>query len=86
MLTLFKTGTYWLCHITVAFTLAYLLTGNWHAALAIGLLEPSVQAVVFYFHEIAWDRLRSRAHSEARPASIAIQAASAANSRVAVVV
>jgi uncharacterized membrane protein len=61
MLTLFKTGTYWVCHITVAFTLAYLLTGNWHAALAIGLLEPSVQAVVFYFHEVAWDRLRTQA-------------------------
>ena len=60
MLTLFKTGTYWVCHITVAFTLAYLLTGNWHAALAIGLLEPSVQAVVFYFHEIAWARLQAR--------------------------
>jgi uncharacterized membrane protein len=68
MLTLFKTGTYWVCHITVAFTLAYLLTGNWHAALAIGLLEPSVQAVVFYFHEIAWDRLRARTKfSNARP-------------------
>ncbi len=52
MLTLFKTGTYWMCHITVAFTLAYLLTGNWHAALAIGLLEPSVQAVVFYFSRL----------------------------------
>jgi uncharacterized membrane protein len=61
MLTLFKTGTYWVCHITVAFTLAFLLTGNWHAALAIGFLEPSVQAIVFYFHEIAWDRHRARA-------------------------
>ena len=59
MLRLFKTGTYWLCHITVAISLAYLLTGNWHAALAIGLLEPTVQALVFYFHELAWERARS---------------------------
>ncbi len=56
MTRLLKTGTYWLCHITVAFGLAYLLTGSWRAALAIGLLEPTVQAVVFYVHEIAWER------------------------------
>ena len=71
MLTLFKTGTYWICHITVAFTLAYLLTGNWHAALAIGLLEPSVQAVVFYFHEITWDRVRARKASHSPLHSLA---------------
>jgi uncharacterized membrane protein len=55
MRTLMKTATYWLCHISVASTLAYILTGQWHAALAIGLLEPSVQAVVFLVHEHAWE-------------------------------
>ena len=59
MLRLFKTGTYWLCHITVAISLAFLLTGNWHAALAIGFLEPTIQALVFYLHELAWERARS---------------------------
>jgi uncharacterized membrane protein len=60
MSRLLKTGTYWVCHIAVASSLAYLLTGNWHAALAIGLLEPSVQAVVFYAHELVWDRVQLR--------------------------
>lgn len=55
MRTLAKTGTYWVCHITVASGLAYALTGQLHAALAIGLLEPSVQAVVFLLHERFWE-------------------------------
>ena len=50
-----KTGTYWLCHISVASGLAYLLTGQFEAALAIGLLEPTVQAGVFILHERAWE-------------------------------
>jgi uncharacterized membrane protein len=50
-----KTATYWVCHISVASTLAYALTGNLHAAIGIGLLEPSIQAVVFLFHERVWE-------------------------------
>jgi uncharacterized membrane protein len=51
-----KTTTYWVCYISVASTLAYLLTGNLHAALGIGLLEPSVQAGVFLIHEQIWEK------------------------------
>lgn len=54
MRMLAKTGTYWVCHILVASGLAYALTGQLRAALAIGLLEPSVQAVVFLLHERIW--------------------------------
>lgn len=50
-----KTASYWVAHITVASSLAYALTGNLHAALGIGLLEPSIQAVVFFFHERIWE-------------------------------
>lgn len=50
-----KTVTYWFSHITVASLLTYALTGDWHAALAIGLLEPSIQAVVFLVHERIWE-------------------------------
>lgn len=56
MRRLAKTGSYWLVHITVAITVAWALTGNLAAAMAIGLLEPTVQAVVFYAHEWFWDR------------------------------
>jgi uncharacterized membrane protein len=56
MRTLMKTATYWICHISVASTLAYILTGQWYSALVIGLLEPSAQAVVFLAHEHVWER------------------------------
>jgi uncharacterized membrane protein len=78
MLRLLKTGTYWICHITVAFSLAYLLTRNWHAALAIGLLEPTVQALVFYLHEVAWDRSQIRRTEGDRGAPIAVPKPAAA--------
>ncbi len=51
-----KTGSYWCVHIGVAVSLAYLLTGNLTAAMAIGFLEPTVQAFVFYFHDMLWER------------------------------
>lgn len=56
-----KTASYWCVHIGVAVMLAYLITGSLAAALAIGLLEPTVQAFVFYFHEWAWDQKASPA-------------------------
>jgi len=52
--TLAKTGTYYVLHILVAAGVAYAVTGNWMAALTLSLLEPTVQAVVFFFHEKAW--------------------------------
>jgi uncharacterized membrane protein len=56
MRRLAKTGSYWVVHICVAITVAWVLTGNLAAALAIGLLEPTVQAFVFYIHEWLWER------------------------------
>lgn len=55
MRRLAKTATYWVCHITVASGLAFVLTGDLKAALAIGLLEPTVQAGVFLIHERLWE-------------------------------
>lgn len=57
MRTLAKTATYSVMHVTVAFTVAYAMTGRWEVALGISLIEPAVQTVTFYFHERAWDRL-----------------------------
>jgi uncharacterized membrane protein len=37
-------------------TVAFALTRNWHAALAIGLIEPLVQTVAYSMHERAWAR------------------------------
>lgn len=55
-ITCYKTGSYALMHLMVAITVAYLLTGDWRAALAIGLIEPLVQTVAFYFHDRAWSK------------------------------
>ena len=55
-ITCMKTGSYALMHFMVAITVAYLLTGSWRAALAIGIVEPLVQTVAFYFHDRAWSK------------------------------
>ncbi|WP_422846640.1 DUF2061 domain-containing protein [Acidovorax sp. M2(2025)] len=70
--TLLKTGSYYAIHICVAAMVAYAVTGNLWASLTLSLLEPSVQAVAFFFHEKAWDRAARR---RARPATAAAAAA-----------
>lgn len=55
-ITCMKTGSYALMHLMVAITVAYILTRDWQAALAIGLIEPFVQTFAFYFHDRAWSR------------------------------
>jgi uncharacterized membrane protein len=57
---LMKTGSYYLIHIGVAAMVAYAVTGNLWASLTLSLLEPTVQAVAFFFHEKAWDRVARR--------------------------
>lgn len=51
---LFKTASYYVVHIGVAAVVAYAVTGNWWVALTLSLLEPSVQAVVYFVHDKAW--------------------------------
>ncbi|ROS01306.1 putative membrane protein [Sinobacterium caligoides] len=51
-----KTMTFAALHFSVAFTVSYLLTGSVVIGGAIALIEPSVNTVVFYFHEKAWKR------------------------------
>jgi uncharacterized membrane protein len=55
--TLLKTLSYAVMHMTVAIIVAYALTGSWAVALAIGLIEPAVQTVAFFFHERAWHKV-----------------------------
>jgi uncharacterized membrane protein len=51
-----KTGSYYVVHITVAALVAYAVTGDVVAAITLSLLEPTIQAIVFFFHEKAWQR------------------------------
>lgn len=73
--TLKKTASYYVAHITVAAAVAYAVTGDWLAAVTLSLLEPTVQAVVYFFHERIWSRLAMRQTSApiapSAPAAIA---------------
>ncbi|MDB5749728.1 MAG: hypothetical protein JWP65_149 [Ramlibacter sp.] len=58
--TLKKTGSYYVMHITVAWLVGYAVTGSLWMALTLSLVEPTVQAFAFFFHEKAWERLGQR--------------------------
>lgn len=60
--TLLKTASYATMHMTLAIIVAYILSGSWKVAFAIGLIEPCVQTVAFFFHERAWHK-----HGEEEP-------------------
>jgi len=50
-----KTFSYYIMHITVAMLVGYFVTGSLTKAIALSLLEPTVQAVAFFFHEKIWE-------------------------------
>lgn len=67
-----KAATYATMHLTVAVAVAFALTRNWHAALAIGLIEPMVQTVFFTIHDRLWARAdRRRAVRADEPVGLA---------------
>nr|WP_319555264.1 DUF2061 domain-containing protein [uncultured Vibrio sp.] len=49
-----KTLTFAALHFTIAFSVAYVLTGDILIGSLIAMIEPSVNTVAFYFHEKAW--------------------------------
>lgn len=55
-----KTATFAAVHFTVAFAVGYLITGSFVLASAVALIEPMVNTVAYYFHEIAWNRWDGR--------------------------
>ena len=58
-----KTLTYSLTHLIVAVAVAFALTREWRAALAIGMIEPVFQTIAFALHERAWRRAEARAQA-----------------------
>lgn len=70
MQTAKKTLSYSVMHLTVAITVAYALTQDWRAALAIGLIEPIFQTMAFAIHEKVWARIGERGSSSMRSASV----------------
>lgn len=51
-----KTITFAAIHFTIAFTVAYLLTGDILIGSLIAMIEPSVNTVAFYIHERVWSK------------------------------
>ena len=54
MRDLLKTLSFAGLHFCVGFLVTYCLTGSFSVALGVALVEPSINTVVFYFHELAW--------------------------------
>ncbi|MBP6242882.1 MAG: DUF2061 domain-containing protein [Chromatiaceae bacterium] len=54
-----KTLTFALIHFTVAFTVAYALSGSLVIGGAIALVEPVINTIAYFFHEKIWERIRA---------------------------
>ena len=55
-----KTMTFAVMHFSVAFTVAYLLTGSVVVGGAVALVEPAINTVAFYFHEMVWKKVEKK--------------------------
>lgn len=68
-----KTLTFACVHFTVAFTVAYALTGSILVGSLVAVVEPLCNTVAYHFHEKAWQRWggiaakSGRAHACALP-------------------
>lgn len=65
-----KTLTFAVVHFTVAFTVAYVLSGSLVIGGAIALVEPLINTMAYFFHEKVWERIR--ANREATVAGMSV--------------
>jgi len=49
-----KIFTFAILHFSVAFLVVYALTGSFLIGGAVALIEPTINTLVFYFHEKIW--------------------------------
>lgn len=54
--SLMKTITFAITHFTVAFSVAFLLTGDLVIGSLIAMVEPAINTVAYFFHEKIWAR------------------------------
>lgn len=59
---LIKTASFAVLHFSVGFGVTYALTGSVAIATGVALIEPTVNTVVFFFHEKAWHRFGTPKH------------------------
>lgn len=55
-----KTITFAVMHFSVAFAVAWALTGDWAIGGTVALVEPAVNSVGYIFHEKLWERIKAR--------------------------
>lgn len=70
-----KTITFAILHFSVAFSVAYILTGSIGVSSVVALVEPIVNTVVFYFHEKAWNRYEKNKSEKQKCGCLCISAA-----------
>ncbi|MDT7525515.1 MULTISPECIES: DUF2061 domain-containing protein [Idiomarinaceae] len=51
-----KTVSFGVMHVSVAFTLVWLMTGDVMLGGAVAMIEPLVNTIAYYFHEKFWSR------------------------------
>ena len=55
-----KTITFALMHFSIAFSVAYLLTGDLLLGGLLALIEPAVNTVAYFFHEKFWQQQQAK--------------------------
>ncbi|MDP1933051.1 MAG: DUF2061 domain-containing protein [Gammaproteobacteria bacterium] len=55
-----KTISFAIVHFTVAFTVAWAMTGSWIVGGALALVEPAINTVAYFFHEKIWKGIEAR--------------------------
>jgi uncharacterized membrane protein len=60
-----KTITFTTMHISIAFTVVYLMTDSVMVGGAVALVEPLCNSVGYFFHEQVWERIKNRATAAA---------------------
>ncbi|HSV29087.1 MAG TPA: DUF2061 domain-containing protein [Candidatus Omnitrophota bacterium] len=60
-----KTLTFAAVHFTVAFTVAYLLTGSVAVGGLVAVVEPLCNTVAYHFHEKVWAAMGRTGHAVA---------------------
>ncbi len=65
---LVKTASFAVLHFSVGFGVTYALTGSLAIATGVALIEPTLNTLVFFFHERVWRRFgRNRQPTAASP-------------------
>ncbi len=65
-----KTLTFACVHFTVAFAVAYLLTGSVVLGGMLALVEPLCNTLAYHIHEKVWAHVRSRRAAAMAPAAL----------------